>query len=811
MAAWSGNVRLASRTLRKAPAFTLTTVILLGLGVGSVTTIFTLVDHVLLRDLPYPAQDRLVVVENGSHSGPVWWELQNLNSVELWGAAWPGTANLVGEGDPLRVTEAKVSEDFFTLFGALPALGRLLVEDDFQAANAVVMSHGVWERAFGSDPGVLGRMIQIDDRSHEVVGVLDREFVAPEWIVQAGRSLDFWRPMDWNEDGLERASMWVLDVIGRMAPGVTLEDVNAELTRASEILGEAWPEDRVDREGNPVDLPAAPLQEVTTRRVRAGLGLLLGAVGLLFLVACMNVAHLFLARGLGRVRDMAVRRALGAGTGSLVQQLLVESLVLGAAGGALGVGLAALGLKSFLSLNPSAIPWGGDISLDLRTLSFAVAISGLTILLFGLVPALRSMGRDLTDSLKGASRGATVGRGVSRLRGGLVVAEVALSLVLVAGAGLLLKSFMNVQALGPGFEVAGLWTVPLTPTGDILDAPENYVRSMDEVEASLARIPGVASVAYSLTLPFEMTGSGRCCWITSGLSVDGEEREDQRLILQPVSDSYFEALGMPLLAGRVWTEAEGAGDAEPWPTVINEGLAVQLFGSAQRAVNQIITVGRGEPTQTLVTGVASDTRHFGLDQDPPTFIYLPMQKLPFHIPRAHMAIRTAGETPAGWARMLREAVWAATPDIPVPTIRSMEEWVELSTSGRRFDSALFATFGGMALFLAGAGLYGTLLYTVGQRRRELGIRMALGAARKRVQRQVVSQGIVLTVLGCVVGLGGAWGLGRFLESRLYELNARDPATLVGAVAVLLLAAGLASWFPARRASRVDPIEVLREE
>jgi len=811
MSSWGGNVRLALRTLRKAPGFTATTILLLGLGIGSVTTIFTLVDHVILRDLPYPDQDRLFVVENGSHQGPVFQEFLTLNSVDLWGAAWPGTANLVGEGDPLRVTDLRVSRDLFTLFGARPSLGRLLVADDFSAPDVVVLSYGFWERAFGGDPGIVGKVVRIDTRNQSeslvVVGVLEEGFLPPEGIVPAGTSLDLWRPLDWSDEALQRLTTRVLDVMGRMAPGVTLDDVNAELARASEILGERFPEDLLDRDGNPLELPAAGLKEVTTRRVRTGLGLLLGAVGLLLLVACMNVAHLFLARGLGRIRDMAVRRAVGAGTGNLVQQLLVESLVLGAAGGALGLGLAALGLRSFVSLNPRAIPWAGDLSLDLRILGFAAAVSGVTVLLFGLVPALRSMGQDLTDNLKGMSRGSTSTRGTSRLRNGLVITEVALSLVLVAGAGLLLKSFMNVQTLDPGFRVEGVWTLPLTPSG--MESPEEYVRSMDLVVASLAQVPGVSSATYSLTLPFEMTGSGRCCWMTSRLTAGGEALDGFRLLLQPVTESYFDALGIRMVAGSVWAEADAGG--EPWPTVVNEGLAIQLFGSAQSALNQVITVGSSDPSQHLITGVSGDTHHFGLDQAPPTFIYIPVEKLPFTIPMAHMAVSITNDAPSGWAHTLREAVWAAAPNMPVPTVRAMGEWADRSTSGRRFDSVLFAAFGGMALFLAGAGLYGTLLYTVSQRRRELGIRMALGAARIRVQRQVVTQGLTLSVLGCGIGLAGAWGAGRFLESRLFELGATDPGTLAAAVGILLAVAAFASWFPAQRASRVDPIQVLRDE
>jgi putative ABC transport system permease protein len=639
-----------------------------------------------------------------------------------------------------------------------------------------------------------------------VVGVLDPQFVVPEGVVGAADRPEVWRPMDWSHEGFQRASMWVLDVMGRMREGTTLVEVNGELARAAEALAEAWPEDRVDREGNPTELPALPLQEATTERYRTGLGFLLGAVGLLLLVACMNVAHLFLARGLSRLREMAVRRALGAGTGTLVQQLLVESLVLGGAGGVLGSGLAWLGLRSFLTMNPESIPWTSTASLDLRALGFAAVISGITVLLFGLVPALRSVRHDLTNDLKGASRGSTSGRPASRLRNVLVVAEVALSLVLVAEAGLLLRSFMNVQALDPGIETAGVWTVPLSPSG--LGSPEEYVQSMNEVKTSLAGVPGVSSVAYSFSLPMEMTGTSRCCWMTSTLRAEGEDKEGLRLFLQPVTETFFETLGVPLLAGRTWSQAEA--ESEPWPAVLAETLAVEVFGSAERALNQFLEVG-GDGTRALVVGVSGDTRHFGLDQDFEQFVYVPVEKLPFTIPMAHMAVRTDRNPTEGWARTLREAVWDASPAMPVPTVRSMEEWVERSTAGRRFDGVLFGSFGTLALILAAAGLYGTLLYAVGQRRRELGVRMALGAASTRVQRQVVIQGLALAVAGCLVGLGAAWGIGRFLESRLFGLSSTDSVTLLGTVVVLMAAAFMASWFPARRASRVDPMEVLRDE
>jgi predicted permease len=519
----------------------------------------------------------------------------------------------------------------------------------------------------------------------------------------------------------------------------------------------------------------------------------------------MNIAHLFLARGLSRVREMAVRRALGADTLGLVKQLVAESLLLGAAGGALGLVLATLGVQGFMALNPTAIPWSGDVSIDLRLLAFAAAVSVLTALAFGLLPALRSVTKDLTEELRGTSRTSTAGRGTSRLRSGLVIAEVATSLVLVTQAGLLLKSFINLHAVDPGFDTSDVWTMALTPTG--YDEPADYVADMGRIQQTLASVPGVLSAGYSLTQPFEMTGTGRCCWSTRSIRASGEDR-DTRIWLQPVSHTYFETLSATMAAGEVWSESEAT--QEPWPAVVNESFAVQLFGSADRAVNQVVQVG-GDQTPMRITGVAPDIHHFGLDADPPTFLYIPVEHLPFSIPMAHMAVRLRADAATGVSAQLREAIWEVSPALPVPTVRSMDEWIDRSSAGLRFNSVLFGSFGILALLLAAAGLYGTLLYAVGQRKQELGIRMALGAARGALERGVVAHGLLLAGAGSLLGLVGSWGLGRFLESLLFNLEATDPATWVSAVAVLLSAAALASWIPARRAGRTDPLQTLRAE
>jgi putative ABC transport system permease protein len=502
---------------------------------------------------------------------------------------------------------------------------------------------------------------------------------------------------------------------------------------------------------------------------------------------------------------MAIRRTMGAGGSGLVQQLMAESLVVGALGGALGIGLAFVGLEAMLALNPHALPRADAVGLDLRVALFSGGIALITALVFGLVPALRTIGTDLANELKGSSRSSTAGRGTRRLRGGLVVAEVAVSLVLVAQAGLLLKSYLNAQAPDPGFDPNGVWTIPVTPTGHA--TPDSYRQAMDEVLASLQVVPGVESAAYGLTQPLEFAGGGRCCWMNSLGTDEGVEAERVRTVIHPVSLDYLETLRIPVTAGAAW----GAADVNttPVPAVVSERFAIDAFGSAETAMGRIF--GRRERPQYRVIGVAGDNKHYGLDQPAESQIYVPMEVLPFDIPMAHMAVRVRGEAPDGLARTLREAVWRVAPELPVPIVRPMDEWISDSMAGRRFDSAIFAAFGFAALFLAAAGLYGTLLYNVRQQRRELGIRLALGAARQRVERHVVSGGLRLALAGAVLGVLASLWVGRILEDRLYEVGGSDPTALFGAAGLLLASAAVASWLPARRAGRTDPLETLKAE
>lgn len=800
---WGRHLRVAARALRKSPSFAVTSIVLVGLGVGAVTTIFTLFDHILLRPLPFPNADRLVTVEMGSHSGPIYRGFLEQDGFEAWTAGWEETSNLTGEGDPIRVTLASVTETFFPFFGARPRVGRLFTQSDAGNTTTVVMTHDAWTNLFGSDPDIVGRTIRLDQNAYTVVGVLDPTFEHPENIVAAGT--EFFRLIDMQAEELTRPGYHVLEVAGRMAPGVTVEQLQPRFDELAETLARTYPDNMINRDGEWAPLPLAELQASTVGDLGGRLWLLLGAVGLVLLVACLNVAHLFLARGLGRTQEMAIRRALGARSGGLVQQLLAESLLVAALGFGLGLVIAWQGLDVLLQLNPHALPMADSVQLDLRIALFAGLISGVTAVLFGLLPALQTLGADLAPGLRGTARSNTSGRGTRRVRSGLVVVEVALSLVLVAQAGLLLKSFLQVQAHDLGFEPEQVWTIPLSPTH--IDNPEDYRVAMDQVVASLAAVPGVSEAGYGLTMPFEFSGGGRCCWSRRGIEIDGVRDETFRIMLHPVSTRYFETLGAPLVAGSMWTESEGESDEVPG--VITERLAIDAFGSGEAALGHYL--GDPEGLYVRIVGVAPDIKHYGLDQEDQTAIYLPMAVLPVPIPMAHMAVRVGGDAPEGLARTLREAVWREEPNLPVPTVQPIEEMVDVSLAGRRFDSAIFGTFGALALLLAAAGLYGTLSYNVRQRSRELGIRLALGAGRGAVERDVVVGGMTLTIIGGVLGVGGAVWIGRLLESRLYQVEAADPWALGGAAAALLLAATLASWFPARRAGRTDPLETLNAE
>lgn len=799
-------VRQGARALARTPAFSLSVVLLLGVGVGSVSAVFTIVDHVLLRPLPYPDADRLVVIE-GSHSIPALRDMQAMHAVDAWAAASTDNVRLIGRGDPPRLRQAVVTDGFFPMFGARAAIGRLLQPGESRAVNRMVLSYGTWLGVFGGDTAVVGSTIRIDDAPVTVVGVLDPGFAPPERIVSA--TVDIWRPIDPGADYATKRDYWTFNVAGRLGVAATIAQARQEADRIASERAKAFP-GRYTEDGRVLKLPVRTLRDATIGNVDQPLWTLLGAVSLLLLVACANVTHLFLARGVGRIREMAVRRALGARTRSLLAQLLIECGMLGAAGAILGASFAYAGVRAFLALAPGGLPRATTTAVDARVLLFAAGVGLLTTIVFGLLPALRlarggpghplhDWGRTLTESL-----------GAHRLRSALVIGEVAVSLVLVANAGWLLRSFIRMSQVDLGFRTSGVVEIPLsiaTPTrasGDSQGArAAAWHHRIEAIRESLAKTPGVQGATFGLSMPLEWVGGEKCCW-SSRPRFSGKELP-RSSVTHPVSDDYFDVFAVRFVAGQAWTR--GSATHAPYPAVINEAMARQVFGDANAAVGAMFVIDR---TDYRVAGVARNTRHYGADQPYGTAVYIPAPALPFAPDHVTMAV-LIDRTDAALGRDLREAIWRAEPNLPVPTINTIAELTHRDSAYRRFDAVLFGTFSVVALLLVGGGLAGTLLYMVSLQRRSLGIRLALGATPRRLERGVLKRGLGLAAVGVIMGTIGAWFAGRLIESRLYGVEARDVPTLGLAVSVIILVALLSSWIPARRAAVTNPIESLRAE
>jgi putative ABC transport system permease protein len=792
-------LRYGTRSLLRTPAFSASVILLLGLGIGSVSGIFAVVDHVMVRSMPYPAADRLFVVTEGSHSMYTVRELQTIQSAEAWAAGSSDEANLTGEGEPQRIRNAVVTDGFFPMFGARASLGRLFQASDFSNPETAVLSHGIWVRVFGGDSSVVGRTIHIDDRALTVVGVMDGGFAVPEALVDA--MVDVWRPVDPAADYMTNRQYHTFSVAGRLKPGTSLAQAQIEATRIAEARAKAYPDAYADG-ANAAPLPVVGLREATSRDVGEGLTILFAAVIVLLLVACANVTHLFLARGVTRLRELTVRRALGASTRSLLGQLMTESLLLGILGALVGVLFAMGGVQAFLALLPEGLPRADSIAVDARVWLFATAIGMLTAVIFGLLPALRFTRGPLSDPMRASNRGATSGRAAQTLRNGIVVLEVALSLVLVAQSGWLLRSFIRMSNQELGFRTQGVVTIPMSVPG-VKDGAEWY-RRMDGIRESLARIPGVKDVAFGITMPLEWVGGNRCCW-GQRPTFTGHEPLKESVAYHPVSSEYFRLLNIPVLAGTTWSAATAT--ASPAPVVINEVLARKVFGNVTAALGATLANGK---TQLQVVGVVGNSHHYGADQNMIGSLYMPANAIPFSPGRVAIAVQT-DRTDASLHADLRAAVWNVEKNLPVPVIRSLAEWSRADAAKRRFDSLFFATFSGIALLLVALGLAGTLLYMVSLQRRMLGIRLALGATPGALERGVMSRGIGLAAIGAVVGTAGAWASGRFIESRLYGVEARDFGTLAAAVCVLMLIAVVSSWVPARRAAGTSPMECMRVE
>ncbi len=801
------DIRFAIRSFIRNPGFSLTAVVIIALGIGATTAIFSVVNGIVLRKLPYPDQERLVYFDEGSHTAPEYREwLERITTFDEIVAIWPAQRTLLGAGSPQQIVLGQATANTFPVFGALPALGRLLTLDDIQTnAPVAVLSHDFWLRQFGGDPSVLGRSIQLDARSYEVVGVASAGFMLPRRLVSVNVAV--WSPLDVTRADLDNRGFHALRVAGRIRENATLESARAQMALWEEAAAEAYPSNNIAPDGSIRRIPLLELQAAETADVRGALFMLFGAVGLMLLIACANVANLFLARGADRSREFAVRVALGGSRVRIGMQLLTESVVLALVGSAAGIGVARLGVGAFALLAPSDIPRVHEIGMDLRVLAFALAAALTTGVIFGLAPALYAARTNVNEALKEASAKSSAGRGRLRTKGALVVGEIALALILLVGAGLLFNSFVRLKSVDPGFDPENVLIVPLTfssmadidPGGEGVKRMQALRDIMDRVRA----LPGVASVAAGAVVPF--SENGRCCMMGSAKT---NSREDStRVVRHPVTPGFFETLRIPIVAGRdlAWSDA-GASDR---PVIITRTHAERFFGD-ENPIGQTFLMGRAGRSHTVI-GVVGDPKFWSLSRDVDLDVFFAHSTAVADLfTFMHLAVRTAGPI-VGLRDALRTAVWSVDPNMPIPEVASLTVNISETMTSERFLSTLLIVFAAFAIALAGVGIYGTMLYSVSQQSHEFGIRLALGADAPCIVGQVLRRGAVLTGIGLALGLTGAVALSRVLESLVFGITAQDLPTY-GAVTLLLgFVAIVACYVPARKASRLDPMVMLRSE
>lgn len=794
------DVRFAFRALRKNPGFVGVAVLTLGLGIGLNTAIFSVVKGVLLDPLPYPDAGRLVWGESefGASRGaavspPDYLDYrETATSFEfLGGRRGVGSFTLTGFDAPEIVRGQSVTAELLDAFGAVPHLGRSFTRDDeLEGARSVILSHAFWQSRFGGDPDVVGRTLSLDDEPWEVVGVM------PAGFATLGEA-DFWRPIPLHSGSNLVRRFHNLRLVGRLRPGVALEEAQAELDLISARLERQYPQSNQNWR-----LVIEPLRESVVGPVRTGLEILWGAVALVLLIVCANVANLLLARGTGRRSEIAVRTALGASRGRIVRLLLAESLALAGLGCVTGVGLAVLGVRLLRAIEPGTLPRVEQIGLDGWGLAFAVAISLLTGLVFGLLPALAAARLDLTRALKAGGRG---GSGVSgRLRGALVVGEVALSFVLLIGAGLLLRSFAQLVSVDPGFRTEGAVTASLSLPTARYETGEDVLAFDEALETRLEGFPGVRAVGITSMLPLAAGVGNDTYMAVPGRHQLGTETQFNAEI-RAASRGFFDAMEIPLLRGRRFTTADREG--APPVVIINRPFAETIFPD-ENPVGQRLLIDAGEPIEAEIIGVVGGVRDFGLGEPAPMTLYSPLAVAP--VRNQQVVIRT-GDDPARLVAALPELVGDVDPFQPVGSVATYESLLGRSVARPRFQALLLGLFAAVALTLAVVGIYGVLSYLVARRSREVGIRIALGATRPRVIGLIVRNGLGLAGAGLAIGAVAALGLTRFMESLLYGVTATDGWTFAGVAALLGLTSLAACYIPARRAAGLDPTTTLHQE
>ena len=808
------DFRYALRQLRKNPGFTAVAVLTLALGLGANTAIFSVIDAVLLRPLPFHTPGRLVVLrptEPGRHddigvSYPTFldWRAQNhvLGGLSVFREE---DFTLTGSGEPAHLTGAVVSANLFSVLGVPPAAGRDFTPEEDQPAGTglpVILSHSLWQNRFGADPKIIGQSLTLDGQTFSIIGVMPASFQFP---VQR-TPVEFWttialdsQPVNNSPPITSQRGAGYLDVIARLKPQVTMATAQTEMARIQDGLNRQYPENR------PKGISLVPEADAVVGDMRQGLFILLGAVGLVLLIACANLSNLLLARATTRTKEISVRTALGATRWMIVRQLLAESMLLAAAGAAAGLGLAAWGIKLLTALAPGDLPRITDSGINLQVLIFTAVVAVFTSILFGLVPALQSAKPELAAALKEGGRSGTETLARGRLRSALVVTEMALAMVLLVGAGLLLRSLVGLGRVDPGFAKDHVITFGL-------DLPDRYRQTqrvafyrslLDRVRAT----PGVRSASAAYPLPLSADD------VKTSFEVEGrpmKKSEYPVTTLHIIDRDYFRALGIQLLSGRGFNSQDDAVAASP-VVIISERLARQTFPGEDpvgRRIKPGISSGNSGEPMRLIVGVVGDVRAEGLGAPSIPESYVPYAQLPF----APMSVMVRTEiAPANMVPTLTTEVQSLDSALPLLHVKTLDEYVDDSVVGTRFETFLLGTLGALAFLLTAVGLYGVISYTVVQRTREMGIRLALGADRAAILGMVVKRGLLLACSGALIGLAAAFFLTRLMASLLFGVGPKDPVTFVCVPIALLAVAILASYVPARRAAMVEPMVALRSE
>jgi putative ABC transport system permease protein len=806
------DLRYGARGLLRNPGFAAVAVLALALGVAANTAIFSVVHAVLLNPLPYRDASRLTMIWEYNRTRDAHQNVINPGNFQDWkaqasvfedmAAFYDSRLNLTGVGEPAEVTAQFVTPNLLGLLGAEPLIGRGFSPDDARpdAPSVVVLGYDFWQSRFGGAPDVVNKTIKLNGESVTVVGVMPAGF---QWFVRksslAGKPAEMWSPLALTEQQRTTRRGRFMSAVGRLKPGVTREQAEAEMNHLAAQLEEQNP---TFNKGWGVEV--VPVREQFSGELRPVLWVLLGAVGLLLLIACANVANLLLARGAARQKEMALRTALGASRGRIVRQMLTESLLLAVAGGALGLLLAWWGVEALTALSPRDLVDLGSVRLNLPVLGFTLGVTLLTGVIFGIAPALEATRLDMNETLKEGGKSGTAGRRRARLRGAFVVIEVGLALIVLVCAGLMIKSFARLQAVSPGFDPERILTMRVVLPGSKYPEEHQRLTFFRQAVERLSALPGVESAGAVSFLP--MTGPAAATRFKVTDRPEPPPGQDPVTDVRVTDVNFFRTMGVPMVRGRTYDEREATEARHV--AVINEAMARKYFPGEDPIGKTIAVNMSSPPQQTEIIGIVGDVKHKGLDSEANPTVYWPHPELVYS--GMSLVVRAKGD-PSAFAAAAQREIQAIDPEQPVADVRTMESWLADSVGRARFSAMLLGVFAAVALALATVGIYGVISYSVTQRTHELGIRMALGASASDILRLVLGQGLVLAGLGLAAGLLGAFALTRLMRSLLYEVSTTDPLTYAGLSLFLLAVALLACYVPARRATKVDPMEALRYE